>query len=537
MRAKRRVGTAPAVTRAAIYVRVSDPKQEREGASLGVQEEQCRAYADRMGYAVAGVYRDVLTGSVLDERPDLSRLRAAIARGEVDRVVVWRTDRLGRDPDHRVYFRVDAQRHGATVESVTDPTDQSREGHLIEYIAGYAAWLERQSLILRTNEGRRKRAASGKLLPGRKALYGYRWRDATRAAYDLDPATAPVVRRIVRDALAGKSLRSIARALGSDGIPSPQGRATWAASTLFDMLTNVLYTGQAVALRRQCHRQPDGSVVVTPRPEGEQIPLPDGTVPALIAPEEFAAIGRRLALNKQRAARNNKQPAETLLRGGIARCGYCGNALVAAKRGDGCGHVYRCSTTNADRHGCPQFCAAAEPFDALVWSRVAYVMSHPEVFAAKRGRAAGADAEAEALADLDRRIGALGERRGRLARAVALLDDDAASAPLLDELRTLAREAERLDAERAEVVARHNARRDTDAALLGLGEWCRRIAANLPKLTYEERRQLLDTLGVSAYLRRGDHPRRWEIVMQPNPHDPGASFVSDSGRGGRGRRR
>ena len=47
-----------------------------------------------------------------------------------------------------------------------------------------------------------------------------------------------------------------------------------------------------------------------------------GAVPALIDRSTFEAVQRRLALNKERAARNNRQPAETLLRGGNARCGY-----------------------------------------------------------------------------------------------------------------------------------------------------------------------------------------------------------------------
>jgi predicted site-specific integrase-resolvase len=63
--------------KAAIYVRVSTEKQEREGTSLGSQEAACRAYATAQGYQVdeAHIYREVHTGSELYERQRLAALR------------------------------------------------------------------------------------------------------------------------------------------------------------------------------------------------------------------------------------------------------------------------------------------------------------------------------------------------------------------------------------------------------------------------------------------------------------------------------
>jgi DNA invertase Pin-like site-specific DNA recombinase len=53
--------------RAAIYVRVSDPKQA-SNYSLPTQEERCRAYAAERGYSVVQVYRETHTGTQLWER-------------------------------------------------------------------------------------------------------------------------------------------------------------------------------------------------------------------------------------------------------------------------------------------------------------------------------------------------------------------------------------------------------------------------------------------------------------------------------------
>src|SRR5205823_1360976 len=84
--------------RAAIYVRVSDVKQEKDGSSLQTQEERCRAYAEEHGYCVdpGSVYREVHTGTELWERPRLTALRDAVRRDEVDVVVAYAIDRLAR---------------------------------------------------------------------------------------------------------------------------------------------------------------------------------------------------------------------------------------------------------------------------------------------------------------------------------------------------------------------------------------------------------------------------------------------------------
>src|SRR5215217_5967748 len=74
---------APATTlRAAIYIRVSSVGQEHEGTSLETQEERCRRYAAEHGMAVGAthVYRDVYSGAILHERPQLRDLRTARER-------------------------------------------------------------------------------------------------------------------------------------------------------------------------------------------------------------------------------------------------------------------------------------------------------------------------------------------------------------------------------------------------------------------------------------------------------------------------
>ena len=506
--------------RAAVYVRVSDPKQERHGTSLATQEAACRNYCEERGWTVVATYADVHTGADLYERPSLSDLRAAVRRREVDVVVAHALDRLSRDQDHRGLLFSEADRAGVGIELVTEKLEDTPEGRLLLAVRSFTAEIERLKIMERSQRGVRARAAAGKLLPGPRPLYGYRWRDEDKSALDIDPATGPVVRRVVGDVLAGRSLRSIAAALEAEGVPTPNGGRRWAISVLSQMLKHPAYRGDATALRWRSERVRGGRSRQSPRPVTEHVQLPAGTIPPLMTAAEFAAIGARLERNRLRAVRNNGRPAAALLRGGIARCGVCGCALTVENRTTRAGEPwarYRCS----NHDGAPTPTMAAASLDAAVWRIVEGVVADPSVIAAKVAQLGQHDPSADELAAVERRLATTEEQRRRLARRVAALEVDDAAMPLLDELKEQAAQARRLQEKRTALSAESGARQATREQVASLGEWCRRVAANLPTLGYEERRQLLDGMGATVRLWDAAHEPRWELVMRPNPADGG----------------
>lgn len=84
---------------AAIYGRIShDPSGERLGVQR--QEADCVAEARRRGWGVVRVYvdDDRSAYNARKPRPEYQRLLRDIAAGEVDGVMVWRLDRLHRQP-------------------------------------------------------------------------------------------------------------------------------------------------------------------------------------------------------------------------------------------------------------------------------------------------------------------------------------------------------------------------------------------------------------------------------------------------------
>src|SRR5262249_50082556 len=223
--------------RAALYPRVSSKPQAKGSRLVGTAEAEAvetsldtqlaamERYAnDRLPHPTQdlAVYPERPAGAELWERPQLTLLREAMRAGEIDALIAYSVERLSREPVHLGVILSEAAHYGVDVHFITEPLDDSPEGQLITYVRGFAGRVERGRFRERSLRGRpHKRARGGKLLPAGRPLYGYRWRDEDTAALDPDPLTAPIVRRIYREAREGRSLRLIAQGLERDGIPTP----------------------------------------------------------------------------------------------------------------------------------------------------------------------------------------------------------------------------------------------------------------------------------------------------------------------------
>ena len=74
----------------ALYCRVSTADQTTANQKLELEQ-----VADRNGWAITQTFTDVISGARA-KRPGLDALMLAVARKEVDMVMVWDDSRLGR---------------------------------------------------------------------------------------------------------------------------------------------------------------------------------------------------------------------------------------------------------------------------------------------------------------------------------------------------------------------------------------------------------------------------------------------------------
>src|SRR5215218_9402225 len=210
--------------RVALYARVSTERQA-ESQTIEQQLERLHAYAAQQAWPIGPeqTYRDDgVSGARLD-RPALDRLRDAVARGQVDMVLITSPDRLARRYAYQVWLLEEFERAGCPVVFLERPPTGDPQDTLVLQIRGAVAEYERAVIADRMRRGRLAALRAGRLLPWSVPPYGYRLdpvRPRDPAAVRVEAAEAAVVRRIfawyVED---GLPLYGIAKRLTAEGTP------------------------------------------------------------------------------------------------------------------------------------------------------------------------------------------------------------------------------------------------------------------------------------------------------------------------------
>jgi site-specific DNA recombinase len=254
----------------------------------------------------------------------------------------------------------------------------------------------------RMRRGRQAKLRAGVLLPWTRPPYGYaldpdRPRDPTGVR--LAPAAAAIVQEMFAYYIeAGHSLCGLTKWLTRRGLPAPQGQTRWNQATVRGILGNPVYTGalysnrcgSAPGRRRQSALAPVGHTgghFIRPASEWVRI----GDVPALVSQADFDAVQTKLAQNQRFAARNNSAH-EYLLRA-LVSCGQCHLACLGrcdARRPAYAYYVCRGKahpTQSCRDSKCPARFIPAAQLDALVWTDLCALLTHPEVIGVALQRA------------------------------------------------------------------------------------------------------------------------------------------------------
>lgn len=530
-----------------IYCRVSSTMQE-DGASLDEQERLCREYAARHNLTVATVVHETEDGEEID-RPKLKQLLALGKRGEASSVIVWKQDRLGRgNKAHEVVFYM-CELAGLEPLCVLEPYGDSSADMMTRGIRGIVSGEEKKNIRLRTQMGRQARANARKIIPGPRPLYGYRYinrgtgKGQTKVAYEPDPDTAPIVRRIFRELAGGKALRRVAEGLNDDSIPTPWRAKQWLYSSVRLIALHPAYCGDGCAygsVKRKKVRGPGGErqYVRVARDDDERVALPEGTIPALITRQEWQAARDAAAKNKREAIRHNRDPEAFLLRAGYVRCGHCGRAAHAVWKPPKKGteqtarpnYVVFRNTTDATHVECPNTIISAARLDASVWRRVESILLDEDVIHREVARLRTADPTDDERTGIARALAQVQSRQAKAARAITLLDDDAAE-PLVEQLALLGKQKAELEEELVRIAARQVAWRQSQALLDRIEGWRARVAHNLRHLTYPLKRDILTALDVRVTLYPAGHEPRYTIQAAiPLPEEGDDAIVSNTSR-------
>jgi DNA invertase Pin-like site-specific DNA recombinase len=188
------MNAAKRIRRAALYLRVSTDRQTVEN-----QEIQLRQVAERRGWEVVAVYTDAgISGAKgRDKRPGLDKMLKDASKGELNVVMAWAIDRIGRSLldllttiQHLEACGCDLYLDQQSIDTTTPM------GKLIYQVCGAFAEFERAMIQQRIHAGLTRAKKAGKQLGRPK----------------LDPAVEERIRAALR--AGGKGIHAIAREVG-----------------------------------------------------------------------------------------------------------------------------------------------------------------------------------------------------------------------------------------------------------------------------------------------------------------------------------
>ena len=404
--------------RVGLYARVSSEQQVQSGTI----DSQLAALRDKLshdGLSVEPEMRfvdDGFSGATL-VRPALERLRDLAAAGGIDRLYVLCPDRLARSYAYQMLLVDELHSCGVELVFVNHDLGKTPEDHLLLQVQGMVSEYERAKIMERSRRGKMHAARQGSVSVLSTAPYGYRylsrWAGGGAACINIHLQEAAVVRQIFQwVGLDRLSLGEVCRRLKTQAIPSPKGRAVWNRTTVWGLLQNPAFKGQAAFGKTRCGpmrprlralrhkpeqpRRPHSAYRV---PTTEWIPIP---VPALVDEELFEAVAAQLQENRQRF-RQRRRGARYLLQG-LLVCGCCQYAChgQTARSAGGKGPprnygYYRCAGTDPSRFGGQRLCAnrplRQDQLDELVWNDVSALLSDPQRIARELERRRHADSQ------------------------------------------------------------------------------------------------------------------------------------------------
>ncbi len=137
--------------RVAIYARVSTTDK---GQDVGMQLRDLEAYAKARDWTVRDKFVDEGISGSQTKRPALDRLLSACRRRQVDVVLVWRLDRLGRSLKHLIMTLDEFQSLGVAFVSLHEQLDcTTAAGQLLLHLLGAFAEFERAIIRERVKAG------------------------------------------------------------------------------------------------------------------------------------------------------------------------------------------------------------------------------------------------------------------------------------------------------------------------------------------------------------------------------------------------
>jgi DNA invertase Pin-like site-specific DNA recombinase len=333
--------------RGGIYTRLSQDPDGTQTATAR-QRKDCERLATANGIKVVTVYEDVdVSGYKRDVvRPEWERMLSEIEAGDVDVILIYRSDRLTRHPEQLERFLRAVEHHGVKLLSVTEGFSLDDDsGLFVLRLMVSVAWQESRVKGSRVRRKWQEKAEAGGPHIGGRRPFGYESDFVT-----VNKAEAKLIRQAAKRILRGESVRSIAVDWNERGVRTPSGNE-WATTPLARMLRSPRLIGA---------RTHNGEIVH------------ESAWPAVLDRETWQQVQRR---------RWSRKPASkhAHLLTGVVHCGRegCGANLYTTTHSPSRKRLYSCRS-GPGFVGCGHTSIVADDLEAFVTETLLEMYDTPE---------------------------------------------------------------------------------------------------------------------------------------------------------------
>ena len=326
------------------YYRYSSDAQRDE--SIEQQRQAAHEYAKAHGFIIPPgcEFEDRgITGTTAD-RPGLQFMLHEAKHKRPAYLILWKLDRLSREIHDSFFIDAQLQDSGVQIVTVGEPLPEVNQ---MRYViqALYASMAHNFIVNHRSNVLRGLNYNAERAMYNGIKILGYTGKPNEK--YEIDPETAPIVRKIFTDYVEGKPLQKIANELNASGLRSTQGNE-FVVNSLANILHNRAYIGEYKW--------------------GEHV-IPGG-MPQIISVELFDAAEKKLTKNKRggtgAARKLNPEDVDFWLTDHIY-CGECGGSLHGISGTSKSGNIYYYYTClNHKKKTCKMGNQRKEKLEAIV---------------------------------------------------------------------------------------------------------------------------------------------------------------------------
>ena len=323
-----------------LYIRLSHEDDDKvyESESITNQKSLLLQYVKDNNLRVYDIYIDDGYSGTNFDRPAFKRMINDIKQKKINMVITKDMSRLGRDyigtgelvekffPEYNV-------RYLALTDSIDTLTDSSYND-----IAPFKAIMNdfyAKDISKKIKSSLKAKMKEGKYVGGR-APFGYSKDSNNKNKLIINEEQAIVIKRIFDMSLRGLSYYKIADILTNEKIKTPSSyynfswfgkynkKNNWNSKTIYDILTNRIYTGDLVQNKRNKVNYKVKKVV---KNNLKDYIIVENTHDAIIEKDIFEDVQKKLPKNVGR-----KEKKEQNLLDGLLYCGDCGHRISVQSR-------------------------------------------------------------------------------------------------------------------------------------------------------------------------------------------------------------